>query len=167
MNKLIFLNGAVNCGKTTVGRRLLELCENIAFVELDSLHAFVPWMPIERAVSLTIKNGLAVAANFMQENIDVLFAYPLSDNDFAYVKSLITFYCTIECITLCCSIDKNITNRGSRELSSYEVDRIQWMHNNGLARPSFSRHVDTTSQTIDETANTVIELLQLKRKIPA
>ncbi len=67
MNKLIFLNGAINCGKTTIGNRLFDMCEYIVCV--------------------------------------------------------------------------------------------------GLAGPSFSRHVDITFQTIDETANTVIKLLQLKREV--
>ena len=164
MNKLIFLNGCVNSGKSTIGKDILSKCENVAFVELDDLHNFLPWMPIEKAVPINIKNGLSVSKNFIEEKIDVLFAYPLSDEDFQYVKSLIDFECIIECITLYCDLNKNVTNRGSRELTDYEIDRIKWMHDNGLAKPSFSTIVDTTDKNIDEVTNTIIRLLGLKEK---
>lgn len=65
------------------------MCDNIAFVELDDLHNFVPWMAIETAVPMNIKNGIAVARNFIHASIDVVFAYPLSDTDFQFTKSLI------------------------------------------------------------------------------
>lgn len=164
MNKLIFLNGAINCGKTTVGRKLSELCRNVAFVELDHLHGFVPWMPIERAVPLNIKNGLAVARNFLQEGIDVVFAYPLSDLDFAFVRGLIDFPCRIECVALYCELERNIENRGDRSLSEYEVERIRWMHANGLAKPSFSRILDTTDMSVTQVVDRLIRDLALIRR---
>ena len=164
MNKLVFLNGAINCGKTTVGRKLSELCRNVAFVELDHLHGFVPWMPIERAVPLNIENGLAVAKNFIREGIDVVFAYPLSDEDFTFVRGLIDFPCRIECVTLYCELERNIENRGDRRLSEYEVERIEWMHANGLAKPSFSRILDTTDLGVDQVVDRLIHDLALIRR---
>jgi hypothetical protein len=164
MSKLILLNGAVNSGKSTVGKMLLELCENIAFVELDDLYSFVPWMDLERAVPLNIKNGISVAKNFIDQNIDVIIAYPLSDGDYLYLKSFIDFPCEIIGITLGCDFGKNIINRGARELSNYEIERIKWMHNNGVANPDFSQVIDTTNRSMEETVDLIIERLRLKRK---
>ena len=164
MNKLLFLNGAINCGKTTIGNRILEICENIAFVELDALHDFVSWMPIERAVPLNIKNGIDVTRNFINASIDVIFSYPLSDADFKYVKSLIDFKCEIKCITLFCELNENIKNRGNRNLSDWEINRIKWMHENGLAKPAFSEVIDTTDRNILEVTDMIINKLGLKRR---
>lgn len=164
MNKLNFLNGAINCGKTTIGKKIAENCDNVAFVEIDDLHCFIPWMSIEQAVPLNIKNGIDISKNFVKENIDVIFLYPLSDNDFDYVKSLIDFECQIECITLYCELNENIKNRGKRELSEYEINRIKWMHENGLAKPKFSTTIDTTNKSINEVVEHLISRLELKRK---
>ncbi len=165
MNKLIFLNGAINCGKTTVGRMLSELCRNVAFIEIDDLHGFVPWMPIERAVPLNIKNGLSVAKNFIEEGIDVVFAYPLSDEDFAFVRGLIDFPCRIECVALYCELGRNVENRGARRLSEYEVERIEWMHANGVAKPRFSSILDTTDLSATQVVDRLIRDLSLTRRI--
>jgi hypothetical protein len=164
MNKLIFLNGAVNCGKTTIGTILRDVCASVAFIDIDHLHGFIPWMPIEHAVPLNIKNGIDVARNFIAAGIDVVFGYPLSDEDFNYVRSLIDFECEVTGITLFCSLKKNIQNRGERELSEWEVNRIKWMHEKGLARPGFSEIIDITNSGIDETVRIVIEKCGLKRK---
>jgi hypothetical protein len=163
MSKLIFLNGAINCGKTTIGKKIAEKCENVAFVEIDDLHGFISWMPIEQAVPLNIKNGIDISKNFVKENIDVIFLYPLSDNDFDYVNSLIDFECQIKCITLYCELHENIKNRGNRELSEHEISRIKWMHENGLAKPKFSTIIDTTNKSINEIVETIISKLELRR----
>jgi len=158
MAKLILLNGAMNAGKTTVGRRLQELCDNIAFVELDDLHGFVPWMEIERAVPINIINGLKVTETFINEGIDVLFAYPLSDGDFEYIKTLITFDCEIIPITLKCDVAINTTNRGTRVLDEEQKERVKWMHENGLAEPSFSRVVENSNLSVEETVEEVVRI---------
>jgi len=163
MSKLIFLNGAINCGKTTIGKQIVEKCDNVAFVEIDDLHAFIPWMSIEQAVPLNIKNGINVSKNFIKENIDVIFLYPLSDTDFDYVKGLIDFECQIECITLYCELHENIKNRGKRKLSEYEINRIKWMHENGLAKPNFSTIVDTTNKSINEVVEHLISKLEMQK----
>jgi hypothetical protein len=56
------------------------------------------------------------------------------------------------------------TKSGKRELSEYEINRIKWMHENGLARPAFSTIIDTTSKSIDEIVDQLISKLHLKRK---
>ena len=163
--KLIFLNGAINCGKTTIGRRVAAICRDVAFVEVDDLHGFIPWMPIEKAVPLNIRNGMVVAKNFIQNGINAIFAYPLSDADFKFATSIIDFECQIESITLFCDLDENIKNRGDRVISDYEVGRIKWMHENGLSKPSFSRIIDTTNMSISEAANVVIAMAELERSV--
>ena len=63
-----------------------------------------------------------------------------------------------------CELNKNIKNRSNRELSVYEIDRIKWMHGNGLAKPLFSKIIDTTNKNVNEITDLVITELELKRK---
>ena len=165
MNKLIILNGVINSGKSTIGRELQNKCKNLAFVEIDDLRNFIPWMPIEDAVPLNIKNGIDVSRNFIKNNIDVIIAYPLSDNDFNYMKDLIDFDCEIIGVTLYCELSENLKNRGTRELSHYEKERLEWMHRNGLAKPLFSKIYNNTRKTIEETCNELIIDLKLTKNV--
>lgn len=160
MRKLIILNGAINCGKSTIGKEIINKYQNIAFVELDDLRNCIPWMPIEKAFPLNIKNGIDISRNFIKENIDVILASPISDNDFLYLKSLIDFECEIYPITLFCELNENLKNKGSRILNGYEIERIKWMHANGYAKPTFSKVVDITDKSIHEVTITIVQELK-------
>ena len=162
MKKLIFLNGCINSGKSTIGKLLIEKCSNLACVEVDALHGFIPWMEIDEAVPLNIRNGLDVSRNFIHAGMDVVFAYPLSDKDFEYIKTLVDFECKIEAVTLYCSLEENLRNRGGRELNAWEIERIKWMHKNGLASPGFSEIIDTTNRKAQDIAEQIIRLYCLK-----
>lgn len=88
-----------------------------------------------------------------------LFAYPLSDEDFSFIRGL------IECVTLYCELGRNIENRGDRRLSEHEVERIEWMHANGVAKPSFSRILDTTDMSPTQVVDRLIRDLSLSRRV--
>lgn len=162
MPKLIFLNGCINSGKSTVADRLKAVVPNLAHVEVDALHAFISWMPIERAIPLNLENAVFVTRTFLKEGIDVVFSYPLSKSDYAH---LLTKFEGVDAefipITLFTTLENAKRNRGTRVLDEWELERIEWMHRNGLARPGFGELIDTTGLGIDATVAAVIELAGL------
>ncbi len=85
MPKIIFLNGCINAGKSTVANRLKEIVPNLAHVEVDDLHRFASWMPIERAIHLNWENAVNVTKTFVGVEMDVVFSYPLSKSDYEYL----------------------------------------------------------------------------------
>jgi len=164
MARLVLLNGCVNAGKSTVARILRERCANLAHIEVDALNTFIDWMPIEQAVPLNLDNAVAVARNFLAAGLDVLFTYPLSDGDYAYILERLGEGWDVRGVCLWCDPALNQRNRGTRELSEWERSRIAWMHENGVARPTFAEIVDNTAQSPEETAEQVIALTGLRRR---
>jgi len=44
---IIFINGSINAGKSTVAKMLAEKIPNTALVEIDVFHEMIEWMPID------------------------------------------------------------------------------------------------------------------------
>jgi len=169
MPRLVLLNGAVNAGKSTVARLLRERCDRLAHIEVDDLTDFADWMPLEQRVPLGLINACDVARNFLASGADVLLTYPLSDGDFAFMRERLGVGIEPIGITLWCEPARNRQDRGTRLLTDWERERIDWMHANGVARPAFSQCIDTTSLTPEEAAERVIAAsgLRLKENGPA
>jgi hypothetical protein len=163
MPKLIFLNGCINSGKSTVAGRLKRIVPGLAHVEVDDLHGFIAWMPIEQAIHLNLENAIAVTKNFLRAGLDVLFTYPLSAGDFEKVRMRFgESEAEILPITLYVDRETGKTNRGGRELTDWELARIDWMHERGLARPGIGPLIDSSRLTIEETVDAVVRLAGLK-----
>ena len=52
---IIFINGSINSGKSTISKLLVEGLPNTALIEIDSVRAMIDWMPLEQAIPLTLR----------------------------------------------------------------------------------------------------------------
>ena len=75
---IIFINGSINSGKSTIAKILAQEIKRSAVVEIDSLSAFIEWMPIEEKIELNLENAVSVIKNFTKRKFDVIVPYPLS-----------------------------------------------------------------------------------------
>ncbi|MES2933155.1 MAG: hypothetical protein V4805_06675 [Pseudomonadota bacterium] len=165
MPKIIFLNGCINAGKTTTATMLKQVVRNLAHVEVDDLHNFISWAPIEQAYSLNIENAIAVTRNFVKAGIDVIFAYPLSKPDYtAIVAQLDDLDAEIIAITLYTSLQQVQSNRGTRVLTPWQHERAAWMFQNGLALPEIGPVIDNSTLSVEQTVDEVIRLAGLLRR---
>ena len=82
---IIFLNGSINAGKTTVAKLLANKIPDTAIVEIDSLRAMIEWMPIEKAVPINLENTISVIKNFTKRNLNIVVPYPLSQKNYDFV----------------------------------------------------------------------------------
>ena len=69
---IIFLNGSINAGKSTVAKLLAKELPNTALIEIDTLREMISWMPIDKAIPLNLKNAVSVIRNFAEEGLDVI-----------------------------------------------------------------------------------------------
>ncbi|MCX9155511.1 AAA family ATPase [Niveibacterium sp. 24ML] len=164
MARLIILTGAPNAGKSTVARLLKAQCERLAVIEVDDLRACIAWMDLAEAVPLNLINACDVANNFLAHGLDVLFVYPLSDADFAFIRPRFAPTQEILSLALWCAPEQNAQCRGTRELSDWERERIRWMHADGMARPRFAQIVDTTHISAQTVADEVIRICGLNAR---
>ena len=155
---IIFLNGSINAGKSTVAKLLAKELPNTALLEIDSLREMIDWMPIDQSVPLNLENAVSVIRNFAARNLNVIVPYPLSQKNYDYVMGKLKDLDTeIHTFTLAPRIEKTLTNRGSRELSGKEKERIKHHYDIGIHNPNFGEIIDNSEQTPEETAKYVLD----------
>src|SRR3989344_5858218 len=151
---IIFLNGSINAGKSTVAKILAKEMPNAALLEIDAFHEMIEWMPIDKAVPINLENALSVIRNFVKQEISVIVPYPLSQKNYDFlISGLKDLEINIHIFTLAPKLEKALSNRGTRELTEQERERIKHHYNIGIPNPTFGEIIDNSDQTSQETAN--------------
>ena len=159
---IIFLNGTLNAGKSTVAKLLEKRLPRTAVVEVDSLRNFIAWLDIDEAIPLNLKNAASVVRNFAEAGFNVIVPYPMSEADHSYLLSQLNgMDTTIHVITLRPTIEKASASTYQRTLSEWERQRIKHHHVIGLTDPGFGIIIDNTSQTPEQTVAAVLKSLGL------
>jgi chloramphenicol 3-O-phosphotransferase len=153
---LIWLNGAINSGKTATARELQKLLPKTAHVEVDSLNAFIDWMPLHDSIPIDLDNAVAVATVFFSHGLNVVVTYPLSTTCYERVVrrgDTLPF----RFFTLKPSLDICLRDRGQRLLSDWERQRISFHYNGGI-RLDIGVVIDNSCMTVAECASEVLTL---------
>lgn len=154
---IIFLNGSINAGKSTVAKLLAKELPDTALIEIDALREMISWMPIDQSIPLNLENAVSVISNFVKRGLNVLIPYPLSQKNYDYmVENLKDLNTDIRVFTLAPQLEKALTNRGSRELSDWEMERIKHHYTIGIHNPTFGEIIDNSGQTPEETAKYIL-----------
>jgi len=123
---IIFLNGSINAGKTTVAKILAQKLTNVALVEIDALSNMIDWMPIDQAVPINLENAASVIRCFSKRGLDAIVPYPLSQDNYSYLMNeLKDIDTSIHVFTLAPKLEIALTNRGTRELEDRERERAE------------------------------------------
>ena len=139
---IIFLSGSINSCKTTIADLLKKEFPRSAHIEVDVLHDMVEWMPLDDAIPLNLKNALALTNNFIEEDLDVIISYPLSKAEYEYFNQSLPLDIQRFFFTLNPRLDHALTNRGSRELTGWEIERIKYHYETGINDPGFGIVLD-------------------------
>jgi len=157
---IIFLNGSINAGKSTVAKILAQKISNTALVEIDTLRSMIEWMPIDQAVPINLENAISVIRNFSSKGLNVIVPYPLSQKNYEYmILGLKDVDEKLHFFTLAPKIEKALTNRGTRELDNWEKERISHHYASGITSPSFGMIIDNTELTPNETAKFILNII--------
>ena len=160
-NKIIFINGSINSGKSTIAKILVKELPQTALVEIDAFHEMIEWMPIDEAIPLNLENALSVIRNFIARDLNIIVPYPLSQKNYDYfVAGLKDLGIEIHVFTLAPKLEKTLTNRGNRELNDWEKQRIQHHYNIGIHKPNFGDIIDNTDQSPEETTKLILNKIR-------
>ncbi len=157
---IIFLSGSINSGKTTIAHLLKKEFPASAHIEVDVLHDMVEWMPLEDAIPLNLKNALTLTNNFIEEDLDVIISYPLSKAEYEYFNQSLPLDIQRFFFTLNPRLDHALTNRGSRELTGWEIERIKYHYETGINDPGFGIVLDTTMHSPEDTVNEILYYIE-------
>ena len=155
---ILLLSGSINAGKTTVSKQIVRLLPRTAHVEVDDLREFIRWMPLDEAIPLNLQNAVAVTRDFVAYGLNVVISWPLPRDSYDYLMHELTpLGVPIYCFTLNPDLTAALTDRGTRELTEWELRRIPYHYETGINSPPFGVVIDNTRQTPDETARTILE----------
>lgn len=163
---VILLNGSINSGKTTIGHEILAMDIGFAHIEVDDLRHFISWMPLAQSIKLNLENAASVANNFNNAGIHSVITYPLSSSDYIYISRLLEGY-GIEyvAITLFPGVENLKKNRGDRELTDWELSRIDELFEEGTATPDFGVTINNSDLSVKETAMAVLESAGFNKRL--
>ncbi|MEI7688615.1 MAG: hypothetical protein WCI91_00340 [Candidatus Nomurabacteria bacterium] len=154
---IIFINGSINSGKTTVSKILAYKLSNVALIEIDSLREMIDWMPLNEAIPINLENTISLIKNFSNKNLNTIIPYPLSKKNYDFIlNELKDINTKIYTFTLAPKLETVLINRGTRELDDSERERIKYHYNIGIHKPIFGEIIDNSNQTPEETANFIL-----------
>jgi adenylate kinase family enzyme len=157
---IIFINGSINSGKSTVSKILVDKLGNTALLEIDHLRNFIEWMPFEQAIPISLENAIAVIKVFISRGLNVVIPYPLSKNNYEYfLKKLKGSDTKIEIFTLSPKVEVVLAKRGSRSLTDWEKERIKYHYTIGIPNPDFGIIIDNSDETPEQTAELIFRKL--------
>ena len=150
---IIFLNGSINSGKSTIAKLLAEKLGNSAIVEIDSLREFIDWMPLDESIPINLENAVAVTKVFVKNNLNVIIPYPLDKENYDY---LVSEFNGLHVFTLSPRLEVALQDRGSRKLTQWEKERIKYHYSIGINNPDFGIIIDNSDETEEQTANKIL-----------
>lgn len=156
---IIFINGSINSGKSTVSKIIADKLGNTAVIEIDDLRNFIEWMPLDMAIPINLENALALIGVFINKGLNVIIPYPLSKNNYDYFIKNLHDIDDIKVFTLSPNLETALMNRGSRELDDWEKDRIKYHYEIGINKPDFGVIIDNSNETPDQTVEKILDKL--------
>ncbi len=157
---IIFLSGSINSGKTTIAGLLKKQFPRSAHIEVDTIHDMYDWIPLEEAIPLNLKNALSLTLNFLKEEMHVIISYPLSRDEYEFFNRHLPADVQRFFFTLNPRLDHALTNRGTRELSVWEIERIKYHYTTGVNNPGFGITIDNTMQSPEETLSDILYYIE-------
>jgi hypothetical protein len=160
---VIYLNGSINAGKTTVAKLLADMIPCAVLIEVDDLPA-PRKMPLETSIKALLRDAADVARNWHQRGFHPIVVWPISHEDHAeFTARLGSAGASVLTITLAPKREIALTNRGNGELTDWERERIQYHYEIGIHRPSFGKIIDNTGESPRQTANRIIDMVHAMR----
>jgi adenylate kinase family enzyme len=156
---IIFINGSINSGKSTVSKILADKLGDTAVLEIDYLRNFIDWMPLEMAIPINLENAMAVIRVFANKGLNVIVPYPLSKNNYNYFLNNLKGVDDIKVFTLSPKLETALANRGSRKLDDWERDRIKHHYAIGIQNPDFGVIIDNSRETPEQTTARILKEL--------
>jgi gluconate kinase len=159
---IIFVCGAANAGKSTVGKLVAERVR-AAFIEGDDVRKIFYKHTVEQARERIVECIAALVKIVVKHEEKVVVAYPLWNEDFDSLKNnLAEINVPLHFVALNPRLDIAVTNRGTRELEAWEVDWIKELYAKGVNSPTFATGIDNTDMTPEECAEAVVKLLKIE-----
>ena len=154
---LIFISGSINSGKTTTSRLLAERID-AAFVNVDDLNNTIPDFNLATDLDKSMDLAIETINNYAKIGKDVVANYVVREKDWKRFEREVNTYPQIV-ITLAPRLEIAQSKRGDRELTEWEVARIKYHYDTGIASPTFGYIIDNSDITLEEAVDQIMYII--------
>ena len=157
---VIYIDGPINSGKTTISKLLAKRLANTVHVEIDDLRHFADCLTLDEVIPFALEDAICVTKNWVSRGFNVIVSWPLSPENYRiFSQAMLSAESESTAFTLLPREDVCISNRGHRELESSEVERIRQMYQWRRQTDPVGLVVDNTEQSPDETAEEILSII--------
>lgn len=154
---LVYINGSINSGKSTVGRLLAENLPGTVHIEVDELRHFADCLSLAEACPYCVVDTAMLTRNWLSRGFNVVVTWPISHRDYAaFEREAQDARVSIHAFTLRPPLQVAISNRG-RQLSQRERNRIREQYRSSHIEPGIGTVIDNGSQTPEETLTVILK----------
>lgn len=159
---LVFISGSINSGKTTTSKALAQKI-GAAFINVDDLNDTIPNFNLATDLDKSMDLAIQTINQLSKDGRDVVANYVVRQKDFDRFKTEIETQPQVV-ITLAPRLEIAQGKRGGRELSEWEVARVKYHYDTGVATPSFGHIIDNSDLTIAQTVDKIVNLINKTEK---
>lgn len=159
---LIFISGSINSGKTSTSE-LLARRLNAALVHVDDLNDTIPNFNLATDLDKSMDLAIAKINEYTAQGRDVVANYVVRPEDYKRFEHEVTAQPQI-IITLAPRLEIAQSNRGGRQLSDWEISRVKYHYDTGIASPDFGYIIDNSDLSIEETVERIMDIVATDNK---
>lgn len=153
---VIYLNGSINSGKTTVAKLLVRRIPQTIHIEVDDLRHFAECLSLEDAIPFCVEDAITLTRRWVERGFNVVVSWPISEaHHRRFVRSLDETGVPVYTFTLSPPLAVALRDRGGRQLTERERSRIAQMYETGIHTPSFGMVIDNSDQLPEETVEEI------------
>lgn len=166
MTIVLNINGPINSGKSTVSKLLKKQLENALFIEVDNLMSDAE----EKKLGISMREGWRERLKRLDKIVEqrkkenfryIIFAYPMDEENYQRWCKFADLNTVFLSVTLAPSMEVCLQNRGTRELSEWDKNRIKEMYEANFQAPLHSDLIiDNSEQKPEETVAVIKAFLQ-------
>lgn len=154
---LVFISGSINSGKTTTARALAEQI-GAEVIHVDDLNDHIPKFNLATDLDKSMDMAIRTINEHSANGENVVADYVVRPEDYARFDTEILTHPQIV-ITLAPALEVAQSQRGDRTLTEWEVKRIKYHYDSGIATPNFGHTIDNSKLTVDETISEIINII--------
>ena len=162
---IINIGGAINAGKSTVGKLLEKMLPDSVFIEVDDLlsdEEEKDFPSFEERILERLNRLYRLLAKYLQSHAPhyIIFAYPMGDKGYRAIKETAGDNANFVIITLNPPLAVCLSDRGTRKLSAWEQKRIGEMYRDGMnAYKHSDLIIDNGGETPEQTAGKIADYI--------
>lgn len=161
MRDLLWINGSINSGKTTIAKLICNDNINTINIELDTISDFCEKIDIDKKLTYLIQDGLYIANNWINRGYFPILNWPLYGKEMEF---MIEFSKQLQIIPIIVTLTPNKeivkSTRKNRKLDDWELNRIDYMYDIcQIQNPKHGITIDNSFLTEDETYQKILNHL--------